>query len=106
MLAGCREVNSRDISNGKLKLEPIIQLIESLPELPDNQEDLMSLHHDKLGVPWPSDVNYVKMNGDHYKIYVYIKYRTSLWFLSRADGYQNKGWWIDDESGKPPKKVE
>ena len=104
--------NQKDILKGYQKLSPIIhfldkKLAENQP-LPENVINLRIEYSAMTHKPFSKKIIYVRMDSIDmriYKIYIYIRGVTTLWYLSASDGWQEKGWWIDYGDGSIPKRV-
>lgn len=106
---GCFRVTEAKLLKAKHDIEEVIDFIEMRrwngKGIPADFFDLMTKYKNETGTPYPEKVKYAAFGGGNYKAYCYVSGRTSLWYLSFDDGYQNKGWWLDDESGRPLKQL-
>lgn len=105
-LMSCSRRSKREIAAGQTKIESVVKFLEMNHATsgcaPNSQRELESAFRAATGKPYPDEVHYMPMDSDGYKLYCYIHGRTALLYLSKDDGSQHKGWWIDDESGDPP----
>jgi hypothetical protein len=106
-----REPPQKDIIKGYQRLKPVILFFnEKLlinQSFPENTEALY-IEYKKNHNFSLENIFYILMDTENiqfYKLYTYIQGRTSLWYLSAPDGWQNKGWWIDYDDGSVPKKI-
>lgn len=109
LLSSCGKTTASQIEASKERMRPLISYMDSMVAdkwpLPHTQTDLEKEYLARSKAIVPETVIYVQMDNRSYKLVEYLRGRTALIFVSKDEGSQHRGWWLDDDSGEFPQEV-
>lgn len=102
LLMGCNKPSEKDIAAGRHKIEQVKAYLDNhiaknIP-IPQTDQELVKKYEADCHAPFPEGVHYGNINAHDYKLYIYVRMRTSLWYhLSNEEG--DPGWMLDYDDG-------